>query len=41
LRREITLQDFNIPGDRLEQVVEIMRHTAGELAQGFHFLRLA
>ena len=24
-----------------EDVVEIMRHTAAELADGFHFLRLA
>jgi hypothetical protein len=34
------LGDVEVSDDDRQQVVEVMRHSAGELADGFHFLRL-
>ncbi len=36
----MTLGDVEVPDDDRQKVVEVMRHPAGELADGFHFLRL-
>src|SRR6185437_14738923 len=38
---ETSLQRFDIAGDDGEQIVEIMRDAAGELADRLHLLRLA
>ncbi len=37
---EMALRGFEIADDNGEQIVEIVCHSAGELADGFHFLRL-
>jgi hypothetical protein len=33
-------QQVDIAHDRLQHVVEVVRHAAGKLAKGHHFLRL-
>ena len=34
------LNELQIAGDNGQQIVEVVRDTAGKLANGFHFLRL-
>ena len=40
VRLEAALQDLRVAADDHQQVVEIVRDAAGELAERFHFLRL-
>ncbi|WP_373696758.1 hypothetical protein [Microvirga yunnanensis] len=39
--RQAALQEFGVPDDNGEQVVEVVRNATGELADGLHLLRLA
>ena len=41
MRRQFLGEVFRIAQDHGQQIVEIVRHAAGELANGFHFLGLA
>jgi hypothetical protein len=36
----ILAQQLQIPADHLEQIIKIVRHSAGEFAHGVHLLRL-
>ncbi len=37
---ELSLQQLEVPADDLQKIVEIVRHTPGQLPHGFHLLRL-
>ena len=39
--RDQILQDLDAAGDDGEEIVEVVRNAAGELADGIHLLRLA
>ena len=41
VRRQFALQGFDVADHDLQQIVEIVSEPAGELADGFHLLRLA
>src|SRR5262252_3274108 len=41
LARHLALQEVEIAGNHGQEIVEIMRDAAGELADGFEFLRLS
>jgi hypothetical protein len=40
LSRQITLQRFDIADYHLQQIIEVMRDTTGQLSNCFHLLRL-
>src|SRR5205823_9201639 len=40
-RRQVAQQQLRVAEDGRQQVVEVMRNAAGELAHGLHLLRLA
>ena len=37
---KLSLQQLEVPADDLQKIVEIVRHTPGQLPHGFHLLRL-
>ncbi len=39
-RREVFVENVAVTANRREQIIEIMRHAAGEQTDRFHFLRL-